>query len=93
MGYLAIPATDIERSSEADQRRKIEKGWRDRWQFAVPVRRAWRVNRKIDIHHLAPQLFPFRKHAPKSFDDIMPSFVSAQCSAAQFVVTSNRDRL
>jgi hypothetical protein len=65
LGFLEvepIPVTDIERSSEAGRRRKIEKGWRDRWTFAVPVRRAWRVNRRIEVHHFAR--YTFELHNP-----------------------------
>jgi hypothetical protein len=60
LGFLdvePIPVTDVERSSDEDLHRKIENGWRDRWTFAVPVRRAWRVNRKIEVHHFAHRTF------------------------------------
>lgn len=33
---------------------KISRGWGDRWTFAVPVLRAWRVGRKISIQNVAP---------------------------------------
>jgi T5orf172 domain len=33
---------------------KVSRGWGDRWTFAVPVLRAWRVGRKISIQNAAP---------------------------------------
>ena len=60
LGFLEVeptPIVDIERSSEAERRRKKENGWQDRWTYAVPVKRAWRVNRKIEAHNLARRTF------------------------------------
>jgi hypothetical protein len=60
LGFLEvepIPITDAERSSEADRRRKIENGWQERWTYGVPVKRAWRVNRRIEAQHLARHTF------------------------------------
>jgi hypothetical protein len=57
LGFLEIepvPITDRERISAEGLRRKIENGWTHRWTFAVPVKRAWRVNRRIEVKHLAP---------------------------------------
>jgi hypothetical protein len=52
-----ISVSDTERSSDAHRRRKIENGWQGRWTYAVPIRRAWRVNRKIEAHYLARNTF------------------------------------
>jgi hypothetical protein len=60
LGFLEIdplPITDSERSSPEGLRRKISSGWKDRWTYAVPVRRAWRVNRRIEVKHLAPTTY------------------------------------
>jgi hypothetical protein len=57
LGFLEIdplPIADSERSSAEGLRRKIASGWKDRWTYAVPVRRAWRLNRRIEVKHLAP---------------------------------------
>jgi len=57
LGFLEIepvPIVDRERISAEGLSRKIENGWADRWTFAVPVVRAWRVNRRIEVKHLAP---------------------------------------
>ncbi|MCK1668877.1 MULTISPECIES: hypothetical protein [unclassified Bradyrhizobium] len=60
LGFLEIepvPIVDSERSSEAERHRKLENGWKDRWTYAVPVKRAWRVNRRIEAHNLARTTF------------------------------------
>jgi hypothetical protein len=60
LGFLEVepvPIKDTERSSEAERRRKLENGWQDRWTYAVPVRRAWRVTRRIEAHNLARTTF------------------------------------
>lgn len=57
LGFLEvdpIPITDRERISTGALKRKLEHGWRDRWTFAVPVIRAWRVKRPIEVKYLAP---------------------------------------
>jgi hypothetical protein len=57
LGFLEIeriPITDRERMSQAGLQRKLSHGWVNRWTNAVPVRRAWRVNRRIEVKHLAP---------------------------------------
>jgi hypothetical protein len=38
-------------------RTKIERGWQNRWTYAVPVRRAWRVKRPIEIKNIAPNAY------------------------------------
>lgn len=60
LGFLDIEPrliSDLERSSENDQRWKRENGFTDRWTFALPVKRAWRINRRIDARHLVPHTF------------------------------------
>lgn len=60
LGFLEVepvPITDTERSSEVERHRKVENGWQERWTYAVPVKRAWRVNRKIEAHNLARTTF------------------------------------
>lgn len=47
-----IAVTDVERSSDAAIRNKIENGWQKKWTFGVPVRRAWRALRRIEMKHL-----------------------------------------
>lgn len=57
LGFLQIEPRrilDQERLSEEGRQRKITNGWQDRWTYAVPVKRAWEVARKIEIKHLAP---------------------------------------
>lgn len=60
LGFLEVapvPIKDTERSSDAEQHRKLENGWQDRWTYAVPLKRAWRVNRRIEAHNLARTTF------------------------------------
>jgi len=55
LGFLEVdpvPVTDKERASTEGYRRKVENGWQDRWTYALPVRRAWRVNRRVEVGHL-----------------------------------------
>ncbi|NIJ41793.1 hypothetical protein FHS78_002083 [Parvibaculum indicum] len=48
-----IPIMDHEKSSTEGMRRKRESGWGHRWTYGLPVRRAWRVTRQIEIQNLA----------------------------------------
>ncbi|MBO9502910.1 hypothetical protein [Brevundimonas sp. A19_0] len=60
LGFLEIdpvPTTDADRSSAAGMARKRDMGWLDRWKHAVPVRRAWKVTRRIEVKHLAPDTY------------------------------------
>jgi hypothetical protein len=60
LGFLEVqptPITDVERSSQIERSRKAANGWLNRWTYAVPVTRAWRVNRKIEAHNLARRTF------------------------------------
>ena len=57
LGLLEIDpqnATDRDLMSPQAIADKISRGWGDRWTFAVPVLRAWRVGRKISIQNVAP---------------------------------------
>lgn len=56
LGLLAVdlqPIMDVDKQSEAGRRRKLDNGWQNRWIYALPVRRAWRIENRIDIRHLA----------------------------------------
>jgi hypothetical protein len=57
LGFLQIdldPIMDRDKSSADGLRRKLEHGWQDKWTYALPVRRAWRIERKVEVRHLAP---------------------------------------
>uniref|UniRef100_A0A9E7ZZ55 Uncharacterized protein n=1 Tax=Bosea sp. NBC_00436 TaxID=2969620 RepID=A0A9E7ZZ55_9HYPH len=75
LGFLEVvpdPITDRERMSEAGLARKIEMGCEDRWTYAVPVRRAWRVTRRIDVKHLAPETYtPSRARVIASMGELV----------------------
>ena len=60
LGFLEItplPITDRERLSLEGLNRKLSNGWEERWTYAVPVKRAWRVTRRIEVKHLAPNTY------------------------------------
>lgn len=47
LGFLQIetkPIRDFDKASEKGIQRKRDNGWQDKWTFALPVRRAWRVS-------------------------------------------------
>jgi hypothetical protein len=75
LGFLEIepvPISDRERMSAEGLKRKIESGWAERWTFAVPVKRAWRVNRRIEVRHLAPITYtPARARVIASRGELM----------------------
>jgi len=60
LGFLQIdldPIMDVDKSSAEGLRRKRDNGWEDKWTYALPVRRAWRIDRKIELRHLAPATY------------------------------------
>ncbi len=60
LGFLEcepIPITDRERSSDEGWARKVAMDCQDRWNNAVPVRRAWRVERRIEVKHIASETY------------------------------------
>lgn len=60
LGFLEIdpvPTSDVARSSALAMKRKIDRGYRDRWTYAVPVKRAWRVERRIEVKYVAPDTY------------------------------------
>ena len=60
LGFLEIDPvaiTDRERLSAEGLKRKVTNGWENRWTYAVPVSRAWRVMRRIEVKHLAPDTY------------------------------------
>lgn len=64
LGFLQVDATPIwdhEKSSEASLQRKASLGWKDKWTYAIPVRRAWRCEEKVLIRSIA-----FRTYRPEA---------------------------
>lgn len=60
LGVLQIepePIMDADKSSEAALREKRDRGWADRWTHGLPVRRAWRIERRIELRHLATETY------------------------------------
>lgn len=60
LGMLEVERTPIDshsRMSPTSLRHAKEKGWQDKWRFAVPVRRAWRTNHNEHIDLLFPNSY------------------------------------
>ena len=60
LGFLQVeaqPITDHEKSSSAGLERKRTMGWERKWSFAIPVRRAWRVDESILLERVAPKTY------------------------------------
>ena len=49
------PILDHEGASPEGYRRKVEKFGVDRWQYAMPIRKAWFVGREVKARHVAPE--------------------------------------
>lgn len=63
LGFLQIettPIRDTDRSSKLGLQRKKENGWQDKWTYALPVRRAWRVTQPARLDQIA-----FRTYQPE----------------------------
>lgn len=75
LGFLMVdlqPIDDTDKMSPLAIKEKKERGWSDRWTHAVPVRRAWRVNRRIDIRAIAPETYvPERARSIASQGELM----------------------
>ncbi|MCC6719493.1 MAG: GIY-YIG nuclease family protein [Acetobacteraceae bacterium] len=60
LGFLEVelvPIRDVDRMSPTGRDRKVSNGWHNRWTYAVPVRRAWKVEREIEVRHIAPETY------------------------------------
>ncbi|MDT0683080.1 GIY-YIG nuclease family protein [Roseicyclus sp. F158] len=56
LGFVEIAATpirDTDKASAVGQQIKRDKGWADRWTYAIPVKRAWRTEEKVMIGRIA----------------------------------------
>lgn len=62
LGFLQIdttPIRDADKASQVGMQRKREKGWQDKWTYALPVRRAWRLTQPVRLDQVA-----FRTYQP-----------------------------
>lgn len=60
IGFLQVEARtirDIDKSSAAGMQRKKENGWQEKWTYALPVVRAWRVEESILLERIAPETY------------------------------------
>jgi hypothetical protein len=56
LGFLQVdarPIRDYEKSSAYSLKRKADRGWADKWTYAIPVRRAWCCEEKLMIRSIA----------------------------------------
>lgn len=51
------PVRDTDLMSEASYKEKVRRGWVDRWIYAMPIVRAWRIGREIQANHIASQTY------------------------------------
>ncbi len=55
LGFLQVDLDrirDIDKCAKEGHQRKYDKGWGEKWTHALPVRRAWRIDRRIEVDHL-----------------------------------------
>lgn len=60
LGFLQVKARairDADKASPAGMQRKRDRGWRDKWTYAIPVVRAWRVDESILLERIAPKTY------------------------------------
>ncbi len=60
LGFLqvrAITMRDIDKASAAAMNEKKARGWQDKWTFAIPVMRAWRVDEPVILESIAPTTY------------------------------------
>ncbi len=60
LGFLQIDLEtirDVDKCSDEGRQRKVSKGWEEKWTHALPVRRAWRIERRIEVYHLLPETY------------------------------------
>lgn len=60
LGFLQVDAKairDTDKASERGMKRKVANGWTDKWTFAIPVRRAWRVEESVLLESIAPETY------------------------------------
>ena len=63
LGFLQIeptPIRDVDKATAKGLKRKHDNGWSDKWTYAMPVRRAWRVNTPARLDQIA-----FRTYQPE----------------------------
>lgn len=60
LGILKVqptPIWDIDKISDFGLSEKKQLGKEDSWRYAVPVRRAWRIDQRIGVKHLIPDTY------------------------------------
>ncbi|PYF02552.1 hypothetical protein BJ122_11151 [Rhodopseudomonas faecalis] len=60
LGFLQVEARairDRDKASSVGMQRKRDNGWQDKWTYAIPVKRAWRVDEQILLERIAPTTY------------------------------------
>ena len=60
LGFLQVdpvPIRDVDRASDKGMARKRENGWKEKWTYALPVRRAWRVVKPARLDMIAHKTY------------------------------------
>jgi hypothetical protein len=60
LGFLQVIVSairDTDKASPAAIQDKKAKGWQDKWTYAIPVKRAWRVDEPILLERIAPTTY------------------------------------
>lgn len=60
LGILDVERERIDswgRMSDKSKQRNLSKGYENKWRFALPVRRAWRTNHRLNVKHVFPRSY------------------------------------
>ncbi len=83
IGFLQVELRaimDHEKSSSAGLERKRDNGWQDKWSYAIPVKRAWRVDEPILLEMIAP--LTYRPEAGQAIAVWSPALESSEIERA-----------
>lgn len=83
LGFLQVDAMairDIDKASKDGMKRKLQNGWKDKWTFGIPVRRAWRAEEAILLERIAP--VTYRPEAGQAIAVWSPSLLPDEAERA-----------
>lgn len=83
LGFLQVdaePIRDVDKASETGMRRKIENGWRDKWTYGLPVRRAWVAAETVLLERIATETY--RPNAGQAIAAWSPSLTREETARA-----------
>ncbi|WP_421736578.1 hypothetical protein [Caulobacter sp.] len=83
LGFLQVearPIRDVDKASPVGMERKRTQGWKDKWTYALPVVRAWRVDEQMLLERIAPETY--RPEAGQSIAVWSPPLLSQEVERA-----------